>query len=87
MGIDLELLPLRSGDTDSFNIAEFYQEILGLDDESAKNLPEPTEKFDELLSRCALETSQFYCIILCYVHYYWHCFQHFWLVLMFHNLI
>ncbi|XP_077994569.1 X-ray repair cross-complementing protein 6-like [Glandiceps talaboti] len=51
LGIDLELMHLQSSDR-PFDVTKFYQDIIFVpDDEDIGVLPDPVEKFDELLTR------------------------------------
>jgi ATP-dependent DNA helicase 2 subunit 1 len=50
-GIDIELLYLPPPDGSSFNLSRFYQDVMMMADDEVSSLPDPAERFEELLTR------------------------------------
>ena len=50
-GIELELLHFPPADGSGFNMSAFYQDVLAWDDVDSAAVEEPSERFEELLTR------------------------------------
>ena len=65
-GIEIELLHLPPSDGSSFNLSLFYQDVIMIGDDELASLPDPSERFEELLTRCVKGV----CVVRVCVHAY-----------------